>query len=399
MQFHVVDYRSPTAAQDFCQSLRETGFGVLSNHPLDQNLVEGIYAEWLAFFDSEARWAYAHDPVRHDGYFPPTVSETAKNHTQRDLKEFFHIYPWGRYPTEVSDAARRYYAAGSQLAAELLGWVEAHSPPEVRARYSMPLPQMIQGCDQTLLRVLHYPPLRGDEPADAVRAAAHGDINLLTLLPAATEPGLQVLGQDQRWYDVPCDFGLLIVNIGDMLQEASGHYFPSTVHRVLNPTGAAAQKSRISMPLFLHPHRHVVLSDRYTVGSYFEERMRELRGPKTAAPYQYLNTERAAEFVGEGAEMNALLTTLKTTLDADLPALRRCLVDGDTQGVSKLLHQFKGFAPIFCVDSLVEGVVQAEALSKQATAQFLPHAMAPLMDQLAVLHREVEQQLAASDRA
>ena len=119
-------------------------------------------------------------------------------------------------------------------------------------------------------------PLRGDEEPGAVRAAAHGDINLLTILPAATEPGLQVLGKDHLWYDVPCDFGLLIVNIGDMLAEASGNYYPSTVHRVLNPTGEGRFKSRISMPLFLHPRREVVLSERYTVGSYFEERMREL---------------------------------------------------------------------------------------------------------------------------
>ena len=278
MHLPVVDFQSPTAAADFCRSLHETGFAVLRNHPLDQALVEGIYAEWLNFFKSDAKHAYAQDSVKQDGYFSPTVSETAKNHTQRDLKEFFHIYPWGRYPTEVSNAARRYYQAGSTLAATLLGWVEAHSPAEVRARYAMPLPDMLSGSDHTLLRVLHYPPLTGAEPPGAVRAAAHGDINLLTLLPAATEPGLQVLGKDRAWHDVPCDFGLLIVNIGDMLQEASGHYYPSTVHRVLNPMGSAAHKSRISLPLFLHPRREVVLSERYTVGSYFDERMRELRG-------------------------------------------------------------------------------------------------------------------------
>lgn len=277
MDVPVVDYRSPSAERDFCASLASTGFGVLANHPLDQGLVEGIYAEWQAFFHSAAKHRYAFDPVRYDGYFSPQVSETAKGHTERDLKEFFHIYPWGRYPAEVSDAARRYYQAGSRLAAELLAWVETHSPPEVRARYSLPLPEMIARCDDTLLRVLHYPPLRGDEPPGAVRAAAHGDINLLTLLPAATEPGLQVLGQDGAWHDVPCDFGLLIVNTGDMLAEASGHFYPSTVHRVLNPTGAAAARSRISLPLFLHPRREIVLSERYTVGSYFEERLRELK--------------------------------------------------------------------------------------------------------------------------
>jgi len=280
MQLPIVDFQSPTAPQDFCKSLHETGFGVLRNHPLDQALVEGIYAEWLAFFKTEAKHQYGQDPVKLDGYFSPTVSETAKNHTHKDLKEFFHIYPWGRYPAEVSDAARRYHAAGSALAATLLGWVEDNSPADVKARYSMPLPRMIEGSDHTLLRVLHYPPLRGDEEPGAVRAAAHGDINLLTILPAATEPGLQVLGKDNAWHDVPCDFGLLIVNIGDMLEEASGKYYPSTVHRVLNPTGESARKSRISLPLFLHPRREVVLSERYTVESYFNERMEELRGKK-----------------------------------------------------------------------------------------------------------------------
>lgn len=280
MHLPVVDFQSPTAPQDFCKSLHETGFGVLRNHPLDQAMVEGIYAEWLAFFKTDAKALYAQDPVKMDGYFSPAVSETAKGETKRDIKEFFHIYPWGRYPAEVSDAARRYYDLGSKLAATLLNWVEDNSPAEVKARYTMPLPQMIEGCDQTLLRVLHYPPLRGDEEPGAVRAAAHGDINLLTILPAATEPGLQVLGKDQAWHDVPCDFGLLIVNIGDMLQEASGHYYPSTVHRVLNPTGEGATKSRISLPLFLHPRREVVLSERYTVEKYFNERMEELRGKK-----------------------------------------------------------------------------------------------------------------------
>lgn len=278
--FHlpVVDFQSPTAPADFCRSLHETGFGVLKNHPLDQKQVEGIYAEWLAFFRSDSKDGYAQDPVKFDGYFSTRVSETAKNHQYKDVKEFFHIYPWGRYPAEVSDAARRYYLQGSALAATLLNWVEEHSPADIKARYSMPLPDMLTGSEHTLLRVLHYPPLTGEEEPGAMRAAAHGDINLLTLLPAATEPGLQVFGQDEAWHDVPCDFGLLIVNIGDMLEEASGGFYPSTVHRVLNPVGDAARKSRVSLPLFLHPRREVVLSERHTVGSYFDERMRELRG-------------------------------------------------------------------------------------------------------------------------
>lgn len=76
--------------------------------------------------------------------------------------------------------------------------------------------------------------------------------------------------------DVPCDFGNLIINIGDMLQEASDGYFPSTTHRVINPEGADKAKSRISLPLFLHPKPDVVLSEKYTAHSYLMERLREL---------------------------------------------------------------------------------------------------------------------------
>jgi isopenicillin N synthase-like dioxygenase len=272
----VVDFTSAGAPQAFCNSLKQTGFAVLKNHPLQQSTVEGIYNEWLSFFKSGAARNYPYDQTKFDGHFSTQVSETAKGNTVKDSKEFFHIYPWGRYPSEVSDAARRYYASASELAAKLLGWIEEQSPPEVKARYRQPLPQMIEGSEQTLLRVLHYPPLTGNELPGSVRAAAHEDINLITLLPAANEPGLQVKTSDGNWLDVPCDFGLLIVNIGDMLQEASGHYYPSTSHRVLNPTGEGATRSRVSLPLFLHPRPDVVLSDRYSAASYLAERLREL---------------------------------------------------------------------------------------------------------------------------
>jgi isopenicillin N synthase-like dioxygenase len=271
-----VDFTSPTAAKDFAESLHNTGFGVLTNHPLSPQLLNTVYTEWYQFFQNEAKHNYAFDPQKYDGYFSPSVSETAKGNTKRDLKEFYHIYPWGRYPTEVSDAARQYYAEGATLAATLLQWVEQYTPDAVKAKYSMPLSQMITGSEQTLLRVLHYPPLRGDEESGAVRAAAHGDINLLTILPAATAAGLQVVGKEGEWFDVPCDFGMLIVNIGDMLQEASDGYYPSTVHRVLNPSGEEAKKSRVSLPLFLHPRPDVVLSTRHTAGSYLTERLQEL---------------------------------------------------------------------------------------------------------------------------
>ncbi|GAB3487778.1 2OG-Fe(II) oxygenase family protein [Marinomonas epiphytica] len=276
MKLVAVDYTSATAQQDFVQSLRETGFGVLKNHPIQKELVSQIYAEWQTFFDGEEKYDYRYNIGTQDGFFPPDVSETAKGHSKKDIKEYFHYYPWGQCPADKKAKLAQYYQEANQLASELLAWVEAHTPTEVAQHYSQPLSSMIEGSDQTLLRVLHYPPLKGDEELGAIRAGAHEDINLLTILPSANEPGLQVKAKDGSWMDVPCDFGTLIVNIGDMLQEASGGYFPSTSHRVINPEGADKTKSRISLPLFLHPKPEVVLSNRHTAGSYLHERLVEL---------------------------------------------------------------------------------------------------------------------------
>ena len=96
------------------------------------------------------------------------------------------------------------------------------------------------------------------------------------MLPAANEPGLQVMDVNGEWMDVPCDPGQLVINVGDMLQETSGGYFPSTTHRVINPTGEGSSQSRLSLPLFLHPRPEVVLSDKHTADSYLKERLREL---------------------------------------------------------------------------------------------------------------------------
>ncbi|MCA0950029.1 MULTISPECIES: isopenicillin N synthase family dioxygenase [Shewanella] len=276
MKLETIDYRAADAAERFVESLRSTGFGVLRNHPISQQLVQDIYRDWQEFFNSEEKQAFMFKPETQDGFFPASISETAKGHTVKDIKEYFHVYPWGRIPEQLQDNILTYYQEANALAAELLDWVEAHSPAEVAANYRTELSQMIANSHKTLLRVLHYPPMTGDETPGAIRAAAHEDINLLTVLPAANEPGLQVQSLDGEWLDVPSDFGNLIINIGDMLQEASAGYFPSTTHRVINPEGADMSKSRISLPLFLHPRPDVVLSERYTADSYLMERLREL---------------------------------------------------------------------------------------------------------------------------
>ncbi len=276
MKLETIDYRAADSAKRFVESLRETGFGVLSNHPIDKELVESIYTEWQAFFNSDAKNEFMFNRETHDGFFPASISETAKGHTVKDIKEYYHVYPWGRIPDSLRTNILAYYEKANALASELLEWIETYSPDEVKAKFSIPLPEMIADSHKTLLRILHYPPMTGDEEMGAIRAAAHEDINLITVLPAANEPGLQVKAKDGSWLDVPSDFGNIIINIGDMLQEASGGYFPSTSHRVINPEGTDKTKSRISLPLFLHPNPSVVLSERYTADSYLMERLREL---------------------------------------------------------------------------------------------------------------------------
>jgi isopenicillin N synthase-like dioxygenase len=108
----------------------------------------------------------------------------------------------------------------------------------------------------------------------AVRAAAHEDINLITLLPAATQPGLEVQDLKGNWHKIECDPGTIVVNVGDMLQEASGGVFKSTTHRVVNPEGENV--ARYSIPLFVHPRSECVLSKKYTAGQYLDERLKEI---------------------------------------------------------------------------------------------------------------------------
>jgi hypothetical protein len=186
MQVAVVDYRSPSASADFTLSLKHTGFAVLTNHPLEADLVQKVYDDWLAFFATDAKFKYPFSPDSQDGYFSSAVSETAKGSDIKDIKEFFHVYPWGKYPTEVTDAALRFYDQATDLAKELLDWVEAETPPEVAARFSVPLSKMLDGSKNTLLRILRYPALTGHELPGAARAAAHEDINLITVSRCAT---------------------------------------------------------------------------------------------------------------------------------------------------------------------------------------------------------------------
>jgi isopenicillin N synthase-like dioxygenase len=275
MKVKTVSYRSPTAGREFAESLKETGFAVVSDHPIPAELIHGTFSEWERFFASDAKHKHTFDPAKQAGYFP-FRTENAKDHVKKDLKEFYHFYPWDELPEGTRGQTPELHRALVSMASQLLRWVEENSPEPIRNGFSMPLNQMIEGSQEILLRAIHYPPLNGSEEEGAVRAAAHEDINLITLLPAATAPGLQVKDVHGNWHDVPCDPGTIVVNAGDMLKAASLDYYPSTTHRVMNPTGPESRKPRYSMPLFLHPRKTVELAPGLTAGAYLDQRLREI---------------------------------------------------------------------------------------------------------------------------
>lgn len=282
MDIAVVDYTKPSAEKEFVNSIEHTGFCVLRNHPVSADLIAQAFAEWQTFFSLPEEAKRQHlfqrdfDKVQ-GGFFPQEVSETAKGFSAKDIKEFYHYYPCaGKLPECVGEPTQSLRRELIEMAKNLLVWLEKGLPEEIRTKLSTPLVKMVDEEYQTLLRILHYPPLPKEIPEGSVRGAPHEDINLITLLVSPSTPGLQSLDKSGEWKDVPCDKNWIAVNIGDMLQECTGGYYTSTKHQVVNPVGEASQTSRYSMPLFLHPKDEVKLSSRYTAREYLNERLREL---------------------------------------------------------------------------------------------------------------------------
>jgi isopenicillin N synthase-like dioxygenase len=276
MNVKTVRYGSKGSASEFAGSLLETGFAVLTDHPIPAVLIRETYSEWERFFAAGEKHEHVFNPKSQVGYFP-FRSENAKDSKVKDLKEFYHHYPTRKpLPAGVNRYTPELYQKLVELGAELLEWIERETPPEVAKRFPSHLTEMIEGSEENLLRILHYPPLAGTEEQGAVRAAAHEDINLITLLPAATAPGLEVKDLQGNWHSVACDPGMVVINSGDMLKETSRGYYPSTTHRVVNPLGPAARTSRYSMPLFVHPRPAARLTETRTAGDYLNERLREI---------------------------------------------------------------------------------------------------------------------------
>lgn len=275
MHVLTVDYCSAQAKKQFSESIKETGFAVLQKHPISTQLIEDVYKHWQRFFHSNEKLNYTYQKPAQDGYFP-FKSENAKNSKASDLKEFFHFYPWGKKPAELQAITLQLYQDLTKLAEELLQWIEDCLPLPISQSLSMPLREMIDLEQNTLLRILHYPPLLDNVDTECVRAAPHEDINLITLLPAATAPGLEVLDKNNQWHAITCDPNNIVVNVGDMLQMCTQFYYKSTTHRVINPDIKRNNVSRFSMPLFLHAKKDVRLSPEYTAIEYLHERLRQI---------------------------------------------------------------------------------------------------------------------------
>ncbi len=248
-------------ARDFGGSFERFGFAIVADHGIDSALIERAWAATKAFFAqaTEAKMPYKSPKGGARGYTPFGI-EIAKDATENDLKEFWHVgrdlppghaysesMPpniWPDYPPDFKAVFTELYAEFDRVGAQLLSAI---------ARYLKLAPDWFVGPvrdGNSVLRLLHYPPISAD--ASGIRAGAHEDINLITLLLGAEEAGLQLLDRDGQWLAVDPPAGALVVNVGDMLQRLTNHVLPSTTHRVVNPPPERRGVPRYSMPFFLH---------------------------------------------------------------------------------------------------------------------------------------------------
>ena len=259
------------APAKFAKSFRETGFAIIKDHNISSDEIDRMYGVWTDFFASDEGPNFAVKPGESAGYFG-YKSENAKGSANKDLKEFFHAYQNKTLPNITEKETREFQEKLINMGSTLLRWLDQES--EGHVSFSEPLENMINGSDMNLLRIIHYPPLPDNVEPGEVRAAAHEDINLITLLVTGTEPGLQAKDVNGNWHDVPCKPGYITVNSGDMLSMASKGHYPSTPHRVVNPP-KQENRSRYSMPLFVHPRPDVLL-DKLTAGEFLDERLKEI---------------------------------------------------------------------------------------------------------------------------
>jgi isopenicillin N synthase-like dioxygenase len=270
MQVKVCNVRSNDFEADFMESILNTGFAVLTNHGIDDALIKRSQTEWREFFlsDKEYKDSYVNSTDPSMGYYG-MKTEKAVGAKKPDLKEFFHCKPKNVVPAETSASTVKMFYLLQDLGLFLLHVLDKN---DERKDYRISCDE----SDNTIIRSLYYPAMDFSQEPDAVRAAAHEDINHITLLVAATASGLQVKDLQGNWHDVPHEENSIVVNVGDMLQLASGGRYKSTTHRVINPDSSRAD--RISIPIFIHPHSDTILAPGKTAGQYLAERLEQIHG-------------------------------------------------------------------------------------------------------------------------
>ncbi len=286
--------------QTLGDGLREFGFLNVEGHGIDSDLIRGTYRLWQRFFelDDATKRQYAGVEGGARGFTPFGV-EHAKDYPLPDLKEFWHVgqelpeghpyrseYPanvWPQELPEIKDPTLRLYKSLERVAENLLRALAEY--------FELPRETFASMIDygNSILRVIHYPPVSPDA-APAVRAAAHEDINLITLLCEATDSGLEILTQDGKWMPVETGPGQIVVDAGDMLSRCTNEVVPATTHRVVNPTAESAHRDRYSMPFFVHPYStcDLTVMERFTsedappkfppitAGQFLDQRLREI---------------------------------------------------------------------------------------------------------------------------
>jgi len=248
---------------------REFGFCGFRNHGIPDAVTDAAYAAIHRFFALPVATKLQYRSV--DGGqrgYTPFGTERARDNPVPDLKEFWHTgremagdNPWPEimrpnvWPAEVPefrDAVLALYRQLDGLGRRILGVIAQSLGLGVDAF------DAAANHGNSILRAIHYPPV-ADQGTPAVRAARHEDINLITLLIGSSEAGLEILTRDGGWVPVTSIPGTIVVNVGDMMKRLTNHVLPSTPHRVVNPPGEAAERSRYSIPFFMHPNPDYVI--------------------------------------------------------------------------------------------------------------------------------------------
>lgn len=272
MKVGVCNVKSADFEKELLKSVINTGFVVITHHDIDPILIKDVQQEWRTFFKREKIFKnlFVNGNNTNMGY-KGLGTETAVGAKVADLKEFFHWRPGEEVPSDVRVGTALMFNKLQELGMKILSVLEK----QTSSNYVFEC----NDSPNTILRTLYYPALKTfGGPSEGVRAAAHEDINHITLLVAATAPGLQVKDLKGNWYDVPHEDNSIIVNIGDMLALQSNGLYKSTTHRVVNPSDDASD--RISMPLFIHPYGSVELVPGYTAGQFLKERIDLIYGKK-----------------------------------------------------------------------------------------------------------------------